>query len=116
VTGEDSSRVPSRSSQEDFALEMLGCRSTLLAAMPLYEYIASDPETSCRVCARGFELRRPLDRPALARCPLCSSPVTKLLPRNVSQPRISAPLSVSDAKRAGFTVLEKRDEGVYEKL
>jgi len=25
-------------------------------------------------------------------------------------------MSVSDAKSAGFTVLEKRDEGVYEKL
>jgi hypothetical protein len=29
---------------------------------------------------------------------------------------LTAPMSVSDAKSAGFTVLEKRDEGVYEKL
>jgi hypothetical protein len=84
--------------------------------MPLYEYIATEPERSCRVCARGFELRRPVDRPPLERCPLCSSPVSKLPPRNISSPRVSAPLSVSDAKSAGFTVLEKRDQGVYEKL
>lgn len=40
----------------------------------------------------------------------------KLVAKNVGQPKVSAPLSVTDAKRAGFTVLEKRDEGVYEKL
>ncbi len=84
--------------------------------MPLYEYIAADPLHACRVCSRGFELRRPLSRPPLEKCPLCSNPVRKLLSRNVSSPAVSAPLSVSDAKKAGFTVLEKRDEGVYEKL
>jgi hypothetical protein len=39
-----------------------------------------------------------------------------LLSRNISQPKISAPLSVTDAKKSGFTVLERRDDGVYEKL
>jgi hypothetical protein len=34
----------------------------------------------------------------------------------VNTPRIAKPLSVSDAKSAGFTVLERRDQGVYEKL
>jgi len=33
----------------------------------------------------------------------------------VNSPKIAKPLSISDAKKAGFTVLEKRDEGVYEK-
>jgi len=84
--------------------------------MPLYEYIAESSDDCCRVCARGFEIRRPLSRPPLERCPLCSKPVRKLLARNVSQPKLIAPLSVSDAKKSGFTVLEKRDEGVYEKL
>ncbi|MBT8036736.1 MAG: zinc ribbon domain-containing protein [Verrucomicrobiae bacterium] len=85
--------------------------------MPLYEYIsehADDPEMSCRVCARGFELRRPVDREALTLCPLCRHPVKKLISR-VNTPKIAKPLSISDAKKAGFTVLEKRDEGVYEK-
>ncbi|MCP5535289.1 MAG: zinc ribbon domain-containing protein [Akkermansiaceae bacterium] len=85
--------------------------------MPLYEYIsehADDPERSCRVCARGFELRRPVDREALRTCPLCKNPVKKVISR-VNTPRIAKPLSISDAKKAGFTVLEKRDEGVYEK-
>ena len=85
--------------------------------MPLYEYIslhADDPENSCRICARGFELRRPVDRAPLEVCPLCKHPVKKVISR-INTPKITKPLSVSDAKKAGFTVLEKRDEGVYEK-
>ena len=84
--------------------------------MPLYEYIAESEGEGCRVCQRGFEIRRPLSRPALELCPLCRAPVKKLLSKNVGQPKVTAPLSVSDAKKAGFTVLEKRDQGVYEKL
>ena len=84
--------------------------------MPLYEYITSDPEKGCRICRKGFEIRRPLSRPALESCPLCRNPVKKLLSRGGTSPKINKPLSVSDAKKAGFTVLEKRDEGTYEKL
>ncbi|MBK1829430.1 zinc ribbon domain-containing protein [Verrucomicrobiaceae bacterium R5-34] len=85
--------------------------------MPLYDYISlhpDDPEKSCRVCSRGFELRRPIDRPALEVCPLCRHEVKKLISR-VNTPKITKPFSVTDAKKAGFTVLEKRDEGVYER-
>ncbi|MFT4176692.1 MAG: zinc ribbon domain-containing protein [Luteolibacter sp.] len=86
--------------------------------MPIYEYVSEapdDPEHSCRVCARSFELRRPIDRPALEVCPLCKNPVKKVISR-VNTPKVSKPLSVVDAKKAGFTILEKRDTGVYEKL
>ncbi len=86
--------------------------------MPLYEYISEqpdDPIRSCRVCAKGFELRRPVDRAPLTHCPLCRKPVRKVVSR-VNTPKITKPLSVSDAKKAGFTVLERRDQGVYEKL
>ncbi len=84
--------------------------------MPIYEYIAVDPEDSCQVCRKGFELRRPVTRPPLEKCLLCRKPVKKLLSKGISSPAITKPMSVSDAKKAGFTVLEKRDEGVYEKL
>lgn len=86
--------------------------------MPIYEYVSEapdDPERSCRVCRRGFELRRPADREALVKCLICKYPVRKMMSR-VNSPRVAKPLSVSDAKKAGFTVLEKRDHGVYEKL
>ena len=83
--------------------------------MPIYEYIAEDPAKSCRICAKGFELMRPVDRAALEHCFYCKNPVRKLISR-VSTPRLTKPLSVSDAKSAGFTVLKRRDKGVYEKL
>jgi putative FmdB family regulatory protein len=83
--------------------------------MPIYEYIASEPTQACRICAKGFELQRPIDRPPLEVCPLCRRPVRKLISQ-ISTPRVTAPLSVSDAKKAGFTILQKRDQGVYEKL
>ncbi|MEM0897241.1 MAG: FmdB family zinc ribbon protein [Verrucomicrobiota bacterium] len=83
--------------------------------MPIYEYIAEDEDKGCRICSRGFELRRPVDRDPLEVCPLCKTPVVKVISK-VNTPKVAKPLSVSDAKSAGFTILEKRDEGVYEKL
>ena len=83
--------------------------------MPLYDYITSDPDKSCRICRDGFELRRPVSRPPLEVCPICKNPVKKVISR-VNTPKITKPLSVSDAKTAGFSVFEKRDEGVYERL
>jgi putative FmdB family regulatory protein len=83
--------------------------------MPIYEYIAVNANEGCRVCSRGFELRRPVTRPALEKCPLCRGAVKKVVSR-INTPKLSKPLSVSDAKSAGFTVLQKRDQGVYEKL
>lgn len=86
--------------------------------MPIYEYLSEEPEEpgrSCRICSRGFELRRPVDREPLTVCPACKNPVKKLVSR-VNSPEITKPFSATDAKKAGFTVLEKRDEGVFEKL
>ena len=83
--------------------------------MPTYSYIAENPEEGCPSCKRGFDLRRPVDRPALTRCPLCKKPVRKLV-SGFSTPKLTKPLSISDAKAAGFTILEKRCDGNYEKL
>ena len=86
--------------------------------MPIYEYISEnpdDPEKSCRICRKGVELMRPVDRARLTHCLYCKNPVRKKI-GVVNVPKILAPISVSDAKKAGFTVMEKRDTGVYEKL
>ncbi len=83
--------------------------------MPIYHYIAVNPEEGCLRCRKGFDLRRPLSRPPLTECPLCRHPVRKVI-MPVNTPRIAKPLSVSDAKSAGFTILEKRSDGSYEKL
>jgi len=83
--------------------------------MPTYSYIAEDPEKGCPSCRRGFDLRRPMERPALTHCPLCKKPVKKLV-TGFSTPKYVKPVSISDAKKAGFTVLEKRCDGSYEKM
>ncbi len=88
---------------------------TGLTAMPIYEYIADDPAQSCHICAKGFELMRPLDREPLTHCLHCKQPIRKVISR-VNTPKLTKPLSVSDAKKAGFTVMKRRDKGVYEKL
>jgi hypothetical protein len=48
-------------------------------------------------------------------CLACRHPVKKVISK-VNTPKVAKPLSVSDAKSAGFTILERRDKGVYEKL
>ena len=83
--------------------------------MPTYHYIAIEPETGCARCRKGFDLRRPLERPPLTECPLCKTPVKKAI-TNVNTPRLTKKPSISEAKSAGFTVLEKRCDGSYEKL
>lgn len=81
--------------------------------MPIYEY---EPVSgTCTICKGRFELRRPMDREPLTQCPLCRKPVRRAVSQ-VTTPRITKPLSVTDAKSAGFTVMERRDRGVYEKL
>lgn len=81
--------------------------------MPIYEYAPVDGE--CNICGGKFELRRPADREALTECPLCRKPVRKLI-SEINTPKIIKPVSYADAKKAGFTLLKKRDQGVYEKL
>jgi putative FmdB family regulatory protein len=83
--------------------------------MPTYSYIAEDPTQACPACRRGFDLRRPMDRAPLLQCPLCKRPVKKQI-SHFNTPKFTKPVSVSDAKAAGFTILEKRCDGNYEKL
>jgi putative FmdB family regulatory protein len=81
--------------------------------MPIYEYEVEGGD--CNICGGRFELRRPIDREPLTKCPVCQRPVCKII-SSVNTPKLTKPLSVSDAKKAGFTVLERRDKGTYEKL
>ena len=47
-------------------------------------------------------------------CPLCKKPVRKII-STVNSPTKLKPLSISDAKSAGFTVLKRVGKGEYEK-
>jgi len=80
--------------------------------MPLYEYERCDGD--CKICGGKFTIRRPVDAPELAKCPLCKAPVRKVISA-FSTPTKLKPLSVSDAKKAGFTVLKRLGKGEYER-
>ena len=80
--------------------------------MPIYEYELC--EGDCKVCGGSFTLRRPLDAKPLTQCPACKKPVRKVI-SNFSSPLKLKPLSITDAKKAGFTVLKKVAKGEYER-
>ena len=80
--------------------------------MPYYEYELCDGE--CKACGGRFTLRRPLSAPPLEKCPACRKPVRKII-SSFNTPKLMKPTSISDAKKAGFTVLKRVNKGEYEK-
>lgn len=80
--------------------------------MPLYEYELC--EGDCKVCGGSFTLHRPLDAAPLTKCPACKKPVRKVFSA-FNTPNITKPLSITDAKKAGFTVLKRVNKGEYER-
>jgi putative FmdB family regulatory protein len=77
--------------------------------MPLYEYELC--EGDCAVCGGKFTLCRPLSAPPLTKCPACKKPVRKVW-STFNSPKT---LSISDAKKAGFSVLKRVSKGEYER-
>lgn len=80
--------------------------------MPLYEYELC--EGDCKACGGKFTLNRPLSAKPLTHCPACRKPVRKVF-SGFSTPTKLKPLSVTDAKKAGFTVLKRLGKGEYER-
>lgn len=80
--------------------------------MPIYEYELC--EGDCKVCGGKFTLNRPLSAKPLTHCPACKKPVRKMFSAFHSPVKLK-PLSVTDAKKAGFTVYKKLGKGEYER-
>jgi hypothetical protein len=80
--------------------------------MPLYVY--EPVEGDCKICRNRLEIRRPADRPALEKCPLCRKPVRQIF-ETFNTPKVTKPVSVADAKKAGFSVFKKIGSGEYER-
>lgn len=80
--------------------------------MPIYEYEPCSGE--CRICKEGFSLSRPLSAPPLEKCPLCRQPVRKIF-SGFSSPKVLKPLSVAEARNAGFSVFKRIGSGEYER-
>ena len=83
-----------------------------IIGMPIYEYELCDGD--CIACGGKFTLRRPASAPELKACPACRRPVRKII-SNFNSPIKAKPLSVTDAKKAGFTVLKRVGKGEYER-
>ena len=56
-----------------------------------------------------------MSAPELTACPACKKPIRKLI-SGFNTPSITKPVSVSDAKKAGFTVMKRVNKGEYERL
>lgn len=80
--------------------------------MPLYEYELCDG--NCAACGGRFTLRRPMSAQELTACPACRRPIRKVI-TGFNTPSQTKPLSISDAKKAGFTVLKRVSRGEYER-
>ena len=80
-----------------------------LTIMPIYEYELC--EGNCAACGGKFALRRPLSAAHLTKCPACKKPVRRVW-STFNSPKA---LSISDAKKAGFTVLKRVSKGEYER-
>ena len=80
--------------------------------MPFYEYEVCDGD--CKVCGGKFTLRRPIGAPELTHCPACKRPVRKVI-STFNSPSKLKPVSISDAKKAGFSVLKRIGKGEYER-
>ncbi len=81
--------------------------------MPLRLYAPLTPP--CRLCGAGFEAMQPAGDAPLTNCPKCGQAVACAGPQPIGTPRLTAPVSVSDAKAAGFTVLRRTSAGEFEK-
>jgi hypothetical protein len=81
--------------------------------MPLQFY--TPLSTPCRLCGGGFEHRQPARAPELTACPTCGQPVRRVAAQIVNSPKLSAPLSVSRARQAGFTVFKRTSGNEFER-
>jgi hypothetical protein len=81
--------------------------------MPLHAY--APLSLPCRLCGDGFEHRAEAGAADLTECPTCGQAVRRRAAQPVNSPKLSAPLSVSRARQAGFTVLKRTSGGEFEK-
>jgi transposase InsO family protein len=81
--------------------------------MPLKFYAPLAPP--CRLCGDGFEHRQSAGATDLSACPKCGQAVHAAIGQRVNSPKLSAPLSVSRARQAGFSVFKRTAGGEFEK-
>ena len=81
--------------------------------MPVYRY--APVKAPCKLCGEGFDLRHNASDPALSECPTCGQAVARQAIQQINTPKLLAPISVSKAKQAGFTVLKRISDTEFER-
>ena len=79
--------------------------------MPIYKY--QTKKNGCDYCQNGFEIMQAMSAKTLSKCPQCNKPIKKI-PAGCSG--FSPLLSNSNLRDKGFTKLQKRGDGSYEKV
>lgn len=80
--------------------------------MPLRRYTPLTPP--CRLCGDGFDHMQSSSSADLAACLRCGQEVRRVDIQPVNSPQLSAPLSVSRARQAGFKVFKRTSGGEFE--
>jgi putative FmdB family regulatory protein len=78
--------------------------------MPIYQYKATDK--GCDYCRHGFEQMQSMKDKPLTKCPRCGAKIKKC-PSLCSG--YTPMLSNGNLRDKGFTKLQKRGDGTYEK-
>ena len=81
--------------------------------MPVHRYVPV--KSPCKLCGEGFDHRQGVSDPALAECPTCGQAVARAPIQQINTPKLLAPISVSKAKQAGFTVLKRISDTEFER-
>ncbi|HSI10308.1 MAG: FmdB family zinc ribbon protein [Rariglobus sp.] len=81
--------------------------------MPVYHY--APVKSPCKLCGEGFDHRHDASDAALSACPTCGQSVTRANVQQINTPKLLAPVSVSKAKQAGFTVFKRINDNEFER-
>lgn len=83
--------------------------------MPIYEYTATQPSTSCPHCVGCFEDFARISDPELTQCPQCGAAIKRVISVASVIGGSAHVLQESHFSKRGFTQYKKAGGGVYEK-
>lgn len=81
--------------------------------MPVHRYVPL--KAPCKLCGEGFDHRHEVSDAALTACPTCGQAVARASIQQINTPKLLAPISVSKAKQAGFTVMKRISDTEFER-
>ena len=81
--------------------------------MPVYRY--APVKSPCKLCNEGFDHRHDASDSPLSSCPTCGQSVSRVTVQQINTPKLLAPISVTRAKQAGFTVLKRISDTEFER-